>query len=264
MHLGPTPQRVDEAILILTPPSLSQVGREVEAWLESRVTPVKLVSVSEGLKLIPTRAAPALALYHESARSDSEIALLSARVALMSSEVRARLRLWCLDGSAPPSQLASLHHPKRLRALALLLGDLTLPRALAQAQQAPPRDDEAMFQAPPLAQLESALSEASRYAQHFTWPELQERVSRIKRVAQWSRLPISVGLLGLIGSLLMVGSEYPRVIATWFVCASLTLGIGVIGMAWAYLEHSGLRQRVYLFWRDPILSGDDHSEDHAT
>ena len=62
----------------------------------------------------------------------------------------------------------------------------------------------------------------------------------------------------------MVGSEYPRVIATWFVFASLTLGIGVIGMAWAYLEHSGLRQRVYLFWRDPTLSEDEYSEDHAT
>lgn len=256
---GPTPLPSEPRLTLLVPPSLLDLGEEVRSWLTLRENPVDLVDLDRGLQT-PRKYGEVAVILWSSLVPLEELETTCARVSLMHAQAKKSLRIWSLDGSSVPQEVMSLKHPRRHRALALLLGEMTLTRALSQGRQAPARSGGA-FSAPELDELERSAFSAppSMGLPQFTWSALRAKSDAIELLSRRSRLPVMIGLVGSLASLVALAGPFPRVATTLFVLAQLILGAGVIGMLWSFFEHRGLKQQVYLFWVDAHLS--DPSEE---
>ena len=253
--LGPSLNQGGQSLRVLAPPNLWKVATEFCDWSHSSSTPTLLYPLETLNELTRSEQYVDLILI-SAAVPEEELSALMGRVSLMHRTAKTNLRLWCIDGSSPPEGLQSLHDQKRIRALSLLLGGVTLTVALREGQQAPPRGDQHLFSAPALIKLEEASRALSKPGRlhSFIWSELKEKTNEIERLSRWARVPFIIGLLTSIATLLALdGDGQQSLLIGIFVMAQLALGTGVIGTLWSFFEHRGIRQRVFLFWIDPTL-----------
>lgn len=253
--LGPSPNQSGQALRVLAPPSLWKMATEFCQWSHTSSTPTRLYPLEALNELVRSDEYIDLILISATVPYD-ELKAMIGRVSLMHTAAKINLRLWCIDGSYPPEDLQSLYDDKRIRALSLLLGGVTLTVALREGQQAPPRGDHHLFAAPALTILEQESRAVSNPGglHAFTWSELKERTNEIERLSRWARVPFILGLITSISTLLALdGDGQQSFVISLFVLAQLALGTGVIGTLWSFFEHRGIRQRVFLFWIDPTL-----------
>ena len=234
--LGPTPYTRVKELIILCPPPLLESAKKYQVWAHSKQTPTSVKSIEQALKEAMECEVVKIILYSAQI-PESYFQKLTARLSLMNPQARSTLRVWPIDGSIPPSGLLQLYHPPRMKALSLLLGGLTLPRALYQAQQAEP------------------ISPQNQKVYSFPLFALDQHLKSLKTYSRYSRIPSILGILVTICTLTQIDHSTPELsLTSLFVLAQLLIGVGVIGTIWSAVEHRSLRQRIFLFWADPHLS----------
>ena len=151
-----------------------------------------------------------------------------------------------------------------LTALSLSLKD----RVLTEAFQSDKSPDNNVINFEQSTYLEKYSTDDADFAKNTTFDsfdisELMERAKHIRGVGQAARLPIFIGILCSVLSILFIEGGPPKLwIGSSFVFAQLITGVGVIGCLWSVFEYKGLRERVFLFWIDPDPAGYQSSHIH--
>ena len=255
-ELGPLPNTRIKEIHLLYPPPLIDCANRYLSWAHSKQTPIVLKLLDEGLKEPIEPDIIKVIVYSEKV-SETYFKPLKHKLLLMNLRSSLYLRLWPIDGSLPPNELSLIYHPKRMKALSLLLGGLTLPKALQQAHQAMPLGQSSSL--PDLKQTQTHF--------HFSLDAIEHHIKALRKYASYSRVPSLLGLIITILVLISINETYTSIYLTIiFVTAQLLIGLGVIGTLWSAFEYRSFRQRVYLFWVDSRFcpQKENHGDDHPT